>query len=305
MSDPRPLLPNFLLVGAAKSGTTSFYHYLKRHPGIYFSPVKEPCHFSARCLQLPQCGPDDWRKTFTPRFEDYARLFTHARPGQAIGEASVDTLTYWECTIPLIQSTLGDPRILILLRDPVERAYSAWQHLVRDGRETASFEEGLRREEERRRQNWNAMWHYASRGLYHRQVRAFLDSFSRVRVFLYDDFRRDPAALLRQAFEFLDVDPDLLPERFGGRFNAGGLPRWKRLNAFFVRKSPLQRALRTAGSRLLGEDRWRLLRDSLRARLLQRVPMKEETRRQLREYFRDDVARLQEMLGRDLGAWMS
>ena len=139
-------LPNFLIVGAPKSGTTSFNYYLKEHPQIYMSRVKEPYFFTSQRLQLPESGPGDYKRKYIKEFSQYKELFNNVGNEIAIGEASTDTMFYHSFTINEIHKFVGDPKILIFLRNPVDRAFSAYTHLLRENREPHSFEEGLDQE---------------------------------------------------------------------------------------------------------------------------------------------------------------
>lgn len=298
------ILPNFLIAGAAKSGTTSLYYYLKEHPDIYLSPVKEPCFFTFQTLDLPQQGIDDDKKFYIRTFEDYCGLFQGAAGKKAVGEASADTIYFYEKTIPVIKRLLGDPAIIILLRNPVTRAFSAYTHLVRDNRESLSFEEGLALEEDRIQRNWQCMWHYKKRGQYYGQVKAFMNAFSRVKVLLHDDLKKTPMSVVKEVFEFLGVDSSYQPVDTETQYNTSGIPRFKSLNNLFLMKNIVQRSIRKTGSFLLTEDRWVKLRDTLRGKLLVKAEMKLETRAYLREFFREDILKLQELTGKDLSAWL-
>lgn len=298
------ILPNFLIAGAAKSGTTSLYYYLKGHPEIYLSPVKEPCFFTGQTLNLPQKGILDDKKFYTRTFEDYCRLFQGAVGKKAVGEASADTVYFHEKTIPVIKRVLGDPAIIILLRNPVDRAYSAYVYLVRDNREPLSFEEGLAVEENRIRRDWQCMWHYKNRGLYYGQVKAFMEAFSRVKVLLHDDLKKNPISVIKEIYDFLGVDTSHRPANTATRYNTSGIPRFKSLNNLFLMKNIVQRTIRNTGSFLLTEDRWVKLRDTLRGKLLIKTEMKPETRAYLQQFFREDILKLQELTGKDLSAWL-
>ena len=141
-------LPNVLIAGAAKSGTTAMYFYLQNHPDIFFSRLKEPCFFSAQVFEFPGNGIGDEQKKITQTLTEYELLFRDAGNQKIIADASQDTLYYPE-TIPNIHKYLGDPAILIMLRNPIDRAFSAYGHLVRDNRERLSFEDSLQKEEQR------------------------------------------------------------------------------------------------------------------------------------------------------------
>ena len=299
-----PLLPNFLIAGAAKSGTTALYYQLKGHPEIYLSPVKEPCFFSGCVLELPQPGIDDHKKFYVKSYQEYCKLFEGAAGKKAIGEASADTIYFHDKTIPLVKEFLGDPKIIIMLRNPVDRAYSAYLHLVRDDREYLSFEEALKEEEKRIGLDWQCMWHYKTRGMYYNQVKAFKENFSRVAVFLYDDFKSDSPGVIRQVCEFLEVDTAYQPENTGSQYNVSGVPRFKSLNRMFLMKNVWQRTIRNIGRRLLTEDGWVKFRDGVRKKLVVKTAMKPETRVYLQNEFREDILKLRDLLGRDLSAWL-
>ena len=138
------LLPNFLVVGAGKSGTTSLYHYLKAHPGVFMSRIKEPGFIFAQFNKMPQSGVGDERQTTVGSFSAYCRLFEDAEGKKAVGEASNDNLYHYERAIPYIKRFFGDIKIIIILRNPVDRAFSAYTYLLRDNREFLTFEEDLR-----------------------------------------------------------------------------------------------------------------------------------------------------------------
>lgn len=146
-------VPNFFIVGAAKSGTTSLYHYLKQHPEIYMSPVKEPKYFLASINKFPHNGPGDIEvdKKIIRTWDEYLKLFSNASVEKCIGEASCGYLYYCELVAPSIKRISPEAKIIIVLRNPVERAFSAYCYLFREGRETLSFEEALKIEEERKK----------------------------------------------------------------------------------------------------------------------------------------------------------
>ena len=167
--------PNFFIVGAARSGTTSLDLYLSQHPEIFIT-LKKETHFFAR-EQLPERyrGPGDERMNrLLIRDEDqYTQLFADAGRSKAIGEASAFYLCY-PSSADLIAQTVPDAKIIMVLREPVARTYSAYMFLVRDGRETLGFEEGMSLEEERKEGDFEPMWWYRELSLYYNQVKHYL-----------------------------------------------------------------------------------------------------------------------------------
>ena len=144
-------LPNFLVIGTGRAGTTSLYHYLAQHPQIFMSPVKEPKFFALEGHSLDFRGPGDERirAETTTTLSAYRQLFDGVRDEIAVGEASTLYLSH-ETAPDAIARYVPDVRLIALLRDPAARAHSAFQHLTRDGWEPlAEFEEALRDEPRR------------------------------------------------------------------------------------------------------------------------------------------------------------
>lgn len=301
----QPILPNFLIAGAAKCGTTSLYHYLRQHPDVFMSEPKEPKFLSGTAAR-GGCGPGDdlVERNIIRTWREYVSLFEKAGGKKAIGEASVDTVFYAQQSIPAICHYLGSPKILIILRDPVERAYSAYNHLVRDGREKLPFNEALAVEAGRKRKGYRHLWLYKEGGLYADRVQAFKENLDRVMVLLYDDLRRDPESMLRSIFAFLEVDPDFSPD-VKHVHNVAGVPRVAAFDKLFVRPRRLHKMARKIGGVILGADRWIRLRDRIRSINLDKPrPMSTEIAHELRDFFREDVLKLQKLIGRDLGDWI-
>jgi len=146
--------PNFIVVGAAKSGTTSLFHYLNQHPDV-FIPDKKECRFFS---QMPGGfkGPGDEHvnETIIRTYSEYLELFKEAKSETALGDVSPDYMFYYQNSIKNIKETLGQVKIIIVLRNPVFRAFSQYMHFRRDGRENLSFEEALTQEESRQNQGW-------------------------------------------------------------------------------------------------------------------------------------------------------
>ena len=174
-NEPRDVaLPNFLIIGAAKAGTTSLYRYLEQHPEVYMSPVKEPKFFALGGERLDYRGPGDearMRGASVTSLEDYRELFRGVSTETAVGEASTLYL-YSERAAARIKHHVPDVKLIAVLRNPVDRAYSDFLHLVRDGIEPLTdFPQALEAEESRIRSRWAPMWHYRRRGFYHPQLK--------------------------------------------------------------------------------------------------------------------------------------
>ena len=296
--------PNFLLIGAAKAGTSSVFAYLGQHPEVFVSPVKEPNYFALAGQRVAYAGPGDMivnRASITdePR---YRALFRGAAGAKAVGEASTLYL-YAPGAAAAIHQDVPEARIIAILRDPTERAYSSFLHMRRDGRESVeSFEEALDLEKSRIDQHWEHLWHYTGLGLYHAQLERYLALFprDRVGVWLYDDLEAEPGRVLREVFAFLGVDPTFEPD-MSVRHKVAGTPRSKTLHAILTQPNPVKsmaKRLLPAGvrSRAYGAMMQRNVREH-------RESMRADTRQRLQALFRPDVERLERLLERDLSTW--
>ncbi len=298
-------LPNFLIIGAAKSGTTALYLYLRQHPQIFMSACKEPHHFSYTEQTKQTNGIDDFVRNAVTDFTAYQHLFDDDKNACAIGEAS-PTYLYVPGTAERIHEAIPQVKMIAILRNPVARAYSAYMHLLRDGREPAeNFQEALALEEERIAKNWGPLYHYTKMGMYAEQLERFYNVFPKeqVKIILYEDFTKEPQRVLEEVYGFLGVDSHFLAD-MSIRPNLSGRPKsrfWQRVMAkTFSRPNPV-RAL----SRVIFPESVRMwVTTRLRKMNLQREKLDETTRHELQEIFRADVLKLQEMLDCDLSAWL-
>jgi hypothetical protein len=296
-------LPNFLIVGASRCGTTSLYHYLKEHPDVFMSRIKEPSFFLAQFNPVPEKGIGDDKKKYYQDFDEYCRLFEKAGKSKAIGEASTENLYHSEKAIPYIQQYLGNPKIIISLRNPVERAFSAYTYLLSENREFLSFEEGLEQEEKRRRDGWRQIWFYQDAGFYFRRVKAYLENFGDVKICLFDDLKKTPVSLVQDIFRFLGVDSSFVPGVIM-KYKTSGIPRSKIINRLFEEPTRLRSIVRAIGRFILTEDRWIKWRDRLKAKSYDKAEMKAETRKTLENVYGEDILKLQDLIHRDLSRWL-
>lgn len=298
-------LPNFLIVGAAKCGTTAVASYLTQHPQVYFSPLKEPKFISSHFVRYPLRGPgDDFIETFTVKdLNEYSKLFRRAGPRTAIGEGSVENFYYFRQSIPLIKKYFGDPRIIIILRDPVARAFSAFKQLLRDRREDRTFEEGLFLESERKTANWEYLWFYRECGFYSEATRAFLENFSRVQIMLFDDLRKDAAAFMKQIYAFLEVNDTFSP-KLNGNLNASGVVKDGLLTRLFEMRKLTGAAYKFLALRGISDSHILYMIEKVRHRKMRQVHMNPATEQFLRGIYRQDIMETQDILRTDLSEWI-
>jgi hypothetical protein len=200
--------PDFVVVGASKCGTTTVFAGLRRHPGVFVPARKELHYFSAEELRAAAHGPGDASAVagICATEGEYAACFAAAGPGQMSGDVSPSYFFFGACA-ERIAARLGCVRIIIMLRDPVEKAYSQYMHLVRDGRETLDFERALAEEDRRAFAGWSDMWRYRESGFFAERVARYLRLFGRerVHVILLEDLARDPVATSRELQRFLGL----------------------------------------------------------------------------------------------------
>ena len=292
-------LPTFLLAGVPKAGTSSLHMYLRDHPQVYMPKQKELHFFTSRQLFDHTRGPGDLAalETVCRSLDDYRRHYSTALRETAIGDASPSTFYYDDC-IPLIKSTLGpEPKIVVSLRDPISRAFSNYQHLVSEGRETLPFYQALLAEDDRANEGWSDFWLYRRQSMYAKRLLRFQLEFgaSNVVVLVYDDLQAEPRVTVRTLYQQLGVDPTHTPSNIGRVYNQAVRGRPKTLGDRTRRTFGLAAHLR----------RTRSFREPLTAptSLLPTVP-DDRSRRFLRDRCRDDVVQVEGILNRRLGQWL-
>lgn len=300
--------PNFLIIGAAKSGTTALWHGLRQHPQIYVSPRKHTRHFAYE-VENPDFrgpGPENVSVPYAVvNDEAYHALFEGVDSETAIGEASHSYLYRPEAP-ERIRGYAPGMKLIAILRDPAERAFSHYRQMIRDGREPINdFVRALEEEGARIRGRWWPDFYYVQMGLYHNHLKRYFDLFERdqIGVYFYDDFRADPSGVLQSIFRFLDVDDAFVPEA-AVTYNASGIPKSRIVHSALQRV----RRVRPVVERLFPERNYRfLLRvgSDLHNRNLTKSRLRPEVREEvIDEYFREDIIKLQRLVQRDLAAWL-
>jgi hypothetical protein len=310
MSGTRPAQPDFLIVGSPKAGSTALHDALAAHPQLYAAPVKEPKHFltGGRAPDpADHRGPGDAHsaREWIWQRDRYERLFWPAPPNTLRFESTPFYL--WQrASHARIAATIPNAKLIAIVRDPIDRAFSNWTHLWADGLEPeADFLRACRAEPQRIAAGWAPFWRYLELGRYGEQLQSLFRHFdaSQVRVIRYRQLIDAPRETLDELCAFLGVRTgvlDGLPDANVGRWAADGV-----LNA------ALRRAIRfgAAAGAHAPPRVWRAGRRPLLAALqrgnVPRPPLDPEARAQLVELFGDDNALLCRLLDADYSDWLA
>jgi hypothetical protein len=300
-------LPNFLLIGATKCGTTALYETLKEHPQVFMSPVKEPYFFNFEGHPPAFSGPEPQAFQSAIRdWETYARLFDGADGKAAIGEATATYLSAYhpDRTAENILRHLPSVRLVAILRQPARRAYSHYCDKRGNGFEPlGSFREAIAAEDGRVAANWPIGYAYRRNGLYCANLKPFYERFAadRIRVSLYEDWRDRPSETLGGILEFLGIDRLRLTGA-GARHNVTRFKWSPALHRWLAWPNRSKDRLKP-----LLPPSWRglLKRMVLAWNSSPPPPLDPEFSRELTEGYRSDILDLQELIGRDLSHWLA
>jgi hypothetical protein len=268
--------PDFFIVGVAKAGTTSLYEWLNRHPQIMMSPVKEPHFFSADCFEPPPGA--------VTSLPEYLKLFESKRGVLVRGEASASYFSHATTVGPRIAELVPRARIIVVLRDPVERAFSDYLMYCRQGVEAYPFLKAIKESKHKDV--------YIQR--YAESIATFIDIFGRshVLILMFEKLRESPRCVLKQIAEFLDVDPEPMSDIQLDAENVGGIGRGRFANAVLAlrHKIPIQKLPAPA-----------VLKKAIRSSLLKPAPpLDRVAAAHLAQIFEPDLRKLEITMGREL-----
>jgi hypothetical protein len=303
-----PTLPDFLVIGAAKSGTVSLYHYLAQHPDVFMCPINE-CNFFAlekADWKSEYRGPVDRLyvdKHCVKTIEAYRNLFSEARPGQIVGESS-PLYIFSSSAAHQIRLHAPKAKIVAILRHPVDRAFSNFQDLRRSGLEPIQdFVEAIRAEPLRHSQGWGPwpFWYYAEMGFFAKQLQRYFELFGKDQVFvgLYEDLCSDAAALMKRIYRFIGADETFKLDA-STRHNLGGTPRLDWIHRAIHRPNTFKTVLKRVvpGGLRIG------IRDRLSNWNTIKAPLDSGLRKELTEKYREDISVLETLIRRDLSHWL-
>lgn len=298
-------VPTFLVAGAGRSGTTGLVEGLRTHPRLFVTQPKEPHYFGLHGRPARFRGPGDDATINTVAVtaqQPYLDLYPRSHDFLALGDGSVSTLYYAEHAVDEIRRVNDQMKVVVILRDPVERAYSSYLYMRARGFEPCADPVAALADEPRRvADDWHHLWHYRAMSRYAESLAILQDGLGRDRVgvWFHDDLTRDYEGTVSSVLRFLGLPPDPVEGRGVPRVNVSGTPRVAAVQKAIVA------ATRNEGLRRLVKRRTSFrFRERVRRLSLRRSSVPAEVRRELDGVFDDDLARLSSLLSDEVPAWV-
>ena len=284
---------DFFIVGAPKAGTTSLYHYLDEHPQVVMSSQKEPDYFSDKAIHEQGMY---YVKNRVNTLDNYESLFVQ-KESVVYGESSVSYLFY-DNVAEDIKKYNPNAKIIIMLRNPIERAFSHYLMDYRLGLINDSFENIITKKSKHK--NAHLFYQqYIEVSKYSNQIQRYVDFFEMENILFidYENFKKNVSKTVDQVYDFLNISTEFAAD-VNTKYNAFTMPKNKGIRLIysfvFLRKTliflfPLY---------LLKSIRVLLFKADEKPEILN------ETRSQLRIIFNEDIKKLEEVLGKDYSKWI-
>jgi hypothetical protein len=295
-------LPNTIIVGAPKCGTTTLHYVLDQHPEIYMSKIKEPGFFWAYNDDNELQGPSAilLRHRIIKDLETYEDLFKDVTNEKIIGESSASYM-FHPRSPKLIYQFLPTAKLLFILRQPADRAFSSFTQYERDGVEPCSnFSDAVIQERNGLRNHWTFGLHLKY-GFYFQAIQRYLEFFPREQIFisLYDDLKSDPSTMFQEIYQFLGVNSTYKPD-FSQRHNVSGIIQNPLLRFFWTNTNKLRAFIRPITNQEMRHkfSEWVF-------RTTKKPEFSSDLRSELTQYYLEDILLLQDFLQRDLSNWLA
>lgn len=299
--------PNFLVIGAGKSGTTSLYEYLNDHPEVFMSQVKETNFFALEGEELIDSNEDPEQMHHYPwsvtEYGAYQELFADVTNEKAVGEVS-PMYMYSDKAALSIKERLPKVKLIAILRQPVDRLYSRYMHLARENRTpTSKFEDAL---------DENSIWwkrnDLVQEGFYHSHLNKYFELFPKdqIKIVLYEDFRSEPKQVLKEIYDFIGVDSNYLPN-VETEFNVSGLIKNKNIDYLIGQNSMVKQWIQSISppitSYLSSNKQVKAWTNKMRNKNLNRPSLSQELKGKINEIYKNEIDNLQSLINRDLTHW--
>jgi Sulfotransferase family len=297
--------PNFLVVGAARSGTTGLVEGLRSHPRVFVTDPKEPHFFALHRTGAHFTAPGDQHtinRVAVTELEAYLDLYPQEHDYLALGDASVSTLYYAEDAVPAMLDMNPDMKLVVMLREPVARAYSSHQYMRARGLEPVEdFLDAVALEEERKQAGWHHIWHYTSMSHYSDSLETLYAAFPKeqIGVWFYDSLGSDYEGTVSEILRFLEV-PHVEGEATGvPRVNVSGQPKYAPVHRAIAIATGNERVRSFVKNRTSYRFRERIRRASLKS-----DPIPPGAQDELGPQFHSDLVRLRGMVTGPVPGWL-
>ncbi|MDJ0581820.1 sulfotransferase [Crocosphaera sp.] len=300
MNNSTVKLPNFLIFGVQKAGTTSVYNYLNQHPEVYLSPVKETNFLEKDWQELANQGHQ-----FNPKnivtFEQYSKLFEGVTNEIAIGEISPNYLFHHQTSIGQIKRYVPDAKLISILRNPVDRAISDYLMHVREAKSNTILKEQIQYKADKS--------FVILKGYYYKQVKHYIEEFShnQVSIFLYDDLRKDSKQFIQEIYKTIGVNPNFEADT-SQKSQTAQIPKNEGINKLLVKDNPIRSLSATLLKPLLSKEKRQKFRSfliSMNSKSKEEMDSFDEEKQLLLSLYREDILQLQDLIDRDLSAWLN
>ncbi|HIK32235.1 MAG TPA: sulfotransferase [Oscillatoriales cyanobacterium M59_W2019_021] len=286
-------LPNFIIIGAGKGGTTSLYKYLQQHPQIFVPEKKELYFFAFEGEEHPDG---------VTRFEDYQALFQNTPEDKVIGEVS-SVYLFRPKAPERIKKYVPNAKLIAILRNPTDRAFSSYLMHVGDRHpsifdpQTGKLIEFAEIVRDR--------GYFIQIGFYYEQLKRYYDRFdpSQIKIYLYEDLVSDNEKLVRDMFRFVGVDETFTPDT-SQRHKVSGIPKNRMLHDLVMTQNPIRSFAASILRPILSDQTRDRIRNRINKKNAERPTLSPELRQEAIAIYRDDILKLQDLLDRDLSAWL-
>ena len=289
-------LPNFFIIGAQKAGTSSVHHYLNQHPQIFMSPKKEPQYFSFGRFM----GSDKRLRKKTKMvysWEDYIKLFSNVKEEVIIGESSTTYLINENAASGIVEK-FPNAKLMAILRQPADRAYSQWLfNRKRFYEPLNNFNDALYPEKSRGIKYKGQRFKYRENGKYYEALKRYLDIFSKnqILIVLYDELKEDPLNLLGKIQDFLELDSEFNFD-VSVKYNVSGEPRNIIVDRLLRLIQPIRKDLEhKLPPKLVG---------FMGRHLMRRPKYPKDLIKELTLEYKEDILKLQRLIEIDLSNWL-
>ncbi|GFE70505.1 sulfotransferase [Chroococcus sp. FPU101] len=281
-------LPNFIIIGAGKCGTTSLFHYLSQHPNIYMCPKKETFFF---LNESSRAKNKKWGAV--ENLEEYQELFKDAPKNAIIGEIST---TYYSdpTSAQSIHSILPDTKIIAILRDPANRAFSDYLMHYNINKQQQSFESLIYESN-----------YFVKLGFYYSQLVHYFKAFDskNIKILFYEDLLNNSEEFIKDLFTFLEVEPNIKVD-MAKRYRNNGIPKNKILYTLFIKPGKAQNITKRL-LEILPKPFGNNLYTKIKAVSVYKPTLSSDDRAKLIEIYRPEILRLQGLIDKDLSKWLT